>query len=61
MMSSSRPIERTVPGRKISPMVKMVKMVGARGADRGVDRSMEGLVGIQTGRGLMVTGVMMPG
>ena len=32
-----------------------------RGADRGADRSMMGLIGIQTGRGLMVTGVMMPG
>jgi hypothetical protein len=31
MMSSSRPIERTVPGRKISPMVKVVRMVRIEG------------------------------
>ena len=29
--------------------------------DRGADRSTAGLLKVQTGRGLMVTGVMMPG
>jgi len=32
-----------------------------RGEDRGADRSTAGLLKVQTGRGLMVTGVMMPG
>jgi hypothetical protein len=34
---------------------------GQDGQDRGADRSKAGLLRVQTGRGLMVTGVMMPG